>query len=320
VFRLRRSIFAVVLVVGSACTPTSLVVPSQQNFTAPASGTPTVSAPASASAGRKGTFDILFDNGQSAGLDDVLLARKGKSGEWLSIRGTGYEWQLRTRVVRAIREQTEGRAFRNVALATLPLVTRSSGYGGRQPQLGTCPFSAHGERVAQSCCTIDVCGMNPWGECLWGEPCGITSANDVGYGIALTNPSGSLACEYDFAADTVDCYDESADQTYDQPRDLFLEIRQTAIDTTMRCANPVNYGWAEVTYTDPQQNQIIPHRIPPIAPGEHSWNFPVDFSQYIKGAVYPPTRPTTMAGLYFKYGRTSRLGINAQGFCARTLN
>ena len=158
---------------------------------------------------------------------------------------------------------------------------------------------------------------NPAGDCLT-SMCG-ANPNDVLQGIVYANPSGAFGCAFDFDSGDVNCYDDVA-ADYQQPVDLFKEIRMTAADVTLTCYNPVNPGWSSATYTDPKQRGGHGYRPIPVGPGTHTWNWPVDFGPIFIGPIYPPTRPISMAATYFKFGIVRRLGTQAQGFCKGRLS
>jgi hypothetical protein len=267
-------------------------------------------------------YEITLANGNRAKLNAVSLSRLHDStGDWISVRGKGFDWQYRARIISSIALATPRGTGTRIDLAAVPLRAATASAGARRPSV--CPPASYGyltgnEPDAEPC--DGSCGADPycsggsaWGECNFNRTCGYSS-NSTGTGYGDNNPTGDTDCQYSFVDQSVTCVGAGTNDL-NAPADLFLSFRLTVTDAILTCANPVNIGYATATYSDPNQRGGRTKHFIPTGPGQHTWDFPADYVGLNIGPIYPPVQPIRFAAAYYKYGITTIWDHEAQGYC-----
>ncbi len=307
----KRSAFVLAIALSACSSQSGSLLPANDPLAGDLHTTRTV---ARSSSELVGSFIIRFRNGKVVTTPAVTMARKvDAAGEWLSMRGKGFDWQYRTTLIDSVSVYAPDGSAHVMALANVPIHAQ---HFSMTPHYLPCSYSGRRDLAGAGCC-VDSCGSDgtAWGECGSGS-CGSPGPDITGgVGTGTNYPGGGdMGCNLNFSDGTLDCFDGSGTNNLNAPADLFLQFRLTITDAYLTCANPVNAGYADATYADPNQRGGAT-KVISVGPGTNTWDFPSDFGPFHAGYVYPPSQPLKMAATYYKWGLVGRWGSVAQGYC-----
>jgi hypothetical protein len=201
----------------------------------------------SISAGIPGSFVVHFGDGRVAHFSDVLISRKvDHAGQWLSIRGRGYESQHLMQSVSSISVVVEGATSMTRALALDIVPIRNPSFV-KSPNYVACPQLSGVPSLNGGGCCVLSCGSDGsvWGECsaLCGSSGPLIGGGD-GTGLGVVYPGdGDIGCNLDFAGGYIDCFASGGTNDVNAPADLYSRFRKDFTKAYLTCFNPVNPGW-----------------------------------------------------------------------------